>query len=213
VGSDGGRFTLRSIGRDVFAGSLGAAAGAAGYYGSKMILPVEHDTRWTGYAAHGLLGTVAATGAGWASRMAGFRLPVGTMIAGSWATVAFRVMPNTLFKGARRPAQPIVPPSPAAAQAGLAGIEGNLPLGMDFDVSGLLGAPAQTYGKPTPYDLGSPVQRYVKPVPYDLGQHIQPARSLPAATQPLQGPQDVPETGMAELLTTRAAPSWKTPLW
>ena len=221
---NGKGFRVKDMPRYVIGGLSGAAAGGAGYWISKKVLPAEYDRHFFGYALHGLAGTgVAALGAGIA-KMVGMRGLFPVMAAGAWATVGFRVILNMMFGKMQRP-KPLVPPSETAKQAGLEGIEGYLSMAEDVempesaqeDFAGM----GQAYQRPEPYDVSGMGQAYQRPEPYDvsgmgqhgrrwLGQEYTPARGLPAASMPVgQNQAEAPELGAF----SRKAPTHFSPLW
>ena len=224
---NGQGFRVRDIPRYVIGGTAGAAAGGAGYWISKKILPAQYDRHPLGYAVHGLAGTgVAIVGAGIAKAV-GMRGLFPVMVAGAWATVGFRILLNVMFGKMQRPT-PLVPPTEAAKAAGLEGIEGYLSMAEDVDVSAdetyqeEVAGVGQAYQRPEPYDVSGMGQAYQRPEPYDvsglgqnghgrrwLGQEYQPARGLPAASMPVGQMPEAPELGAF----SRRAPTHFSPMW
>ena len=93
-----GRVKLKDIPGLAFQGAQGMIWGAAGYYGSKVLLPPKWDRTWQGYTTHGLLGTLAAWGTTGAARALGFKgLRAAPSIIGVWSTVFFRIALNAPY--------------------------------------------------------------------------------------------------------------------
>lgn len=78
------------------------------------------------------------------------------------------------------------------------GIEEHMPVGFDFGQEDWDPELSQAYQSPEPYDIGNERSRFI-------GQEYQPARSLPAATMPVNGlgqayqspePYDIGDTGV-----------------